>query len=149
VKQMKQKRLADEVGLPHEADRLHRMEMKVYHRSRETTRGFFSPRTQTLRLRSRHSGTFLGDTFSMAKSSTPYRSAAALFLFADLMHAAARRVRLIARWLDAWLGKRRVAIRALYDLGAMSERELLDIGLTRVDINRVAWVASDRPQERW
>jgi uncharacterized protein YjiS (DUF1127 family) len=82
----------------------------------------------------------------MVKSFTPYRSAAALFLFADLMHAAARRVRLVARWLDALLGQRRVAIRALDDLGAMSERELLDIGLTRVDINRVAWGASDRPQ---
>ena len=84
----------------------------------------------------------------MLKSSTPYRSAAALFLFADLMHAAARRVRLVARHLEARLGKRRIAIRALYDLGAMSERELLDIGLTRVDINRVAWGASDRPMER-
>ena len=84
----------------------------------------------------------------MVRSSTPYRSAAALFLFADLMHAAARRARLIATRLDAWLRKRQVAIRALYDLGAMSERELLDIGLTRVDVNRVAWGASDRPQEQ-
>jgi uncharacterized protein YjiS (DUF1127 family) len=85
----------------------------------------------------------------MVKSSTPYRLAAALFLFAGLMHAAARRVRLVARRLDVWLGKRRVAFHALRDLAAMSERELLDIGLTRVDINRVAWGASDRPQERW
>jgi uncharacterized protein YjiS (DUF1127 family) len=84
----------------------------------------------------------------MVKSSTPFRSAAALFLFADLMHAAAGRARLVATRLDAWLRKRRVAIRALYDLGAMSERELLDIGLTRVDVNRVAWGASDRPQEQ-
>jgi hypothetical protein len=28
--------------------------------------------------------------------------------------------------------------------GAMSERELFDIGLTRVDVHRVAWGASDR-----
>ena len=84
----------------------------------------------------------------MFKSSTPYRSAAALFLFADLMHAAAWRVRLVARRLHTWLEKRRIAISALYDLGTMSERELLDIGLTRVDVNRVAWGASDRPYER-
>jgi uncharacterized protein YjiS (DUF1127 family) len=84
----------------------------------------------------------------MLKFSTPYRSAAALFYFAELMHAAARQLWLVARSLDAWLGKRRVAIRALYELGAMSERELLDIGLTRVDVNRVAWSASDGPRER-
>ena len=84
----------------------------------------------------------------MVKSYTPYRSAAALFLLADLMHAASRRLWLAARWLDGWLEKRRIAISALYDLGGMSERELFDIGLTRVDLNRVAWGGSDRPQER-
>jgi uncharacterized protein YjiS (DUF1127 family) len=49
--------------------------------------------------------------------------------------------------LDAWLEKRRIAAAALYDFGTMGERELLDIGLTRVDLHRVAWGASDRIQD--
>jgi uncharacterized protein YjiS (DUF1127 family) len=53
-------------------------------------------------------------------------------------------MRAAAKWLDAWLEKRRVAAVALRDLGTMSERELLDIGLTRVDVHRVAWGASNR-----
>ncbi|HEY1460159.1 MAG TPA: DUF1127 domain-containing protein [Casimicrobiaceae bacterium] len=77
-------------------------------------------------------------------SETPYRSAATLFRLAALMHTAAQRARGAASWLDAWLDRRRVARAALDDLGTMSDRELLDIGLTRVDVNRVAWGASDR-----
>ena len=83
----------------------------------------------------------------MNRSYTPHRSAAALFLFAGAMRTAAAWLRVVARRLDAWLEKRRIAISAIYDLGAMSERELFDIGLTRVDVNRVAWGASDRPHE--
>ena len=75
---------------------------------------------------------------------TQYRSAAALLTVAAVMHAGARHVRAAAKWLDAWLEKRRVAAAALHDLGTMSERELFDIGLTRVDVHRVAWGASDR-----
>jgi len=77
---------------------------------------------------------------------TQYRSAAALFRLATTLHVAAGRVRATARRLDAWLEKRRVAAAALHDFGTMSERELLDIGLTRVDVHRVAWGASDRIQ---
>jgi uncharacterized protein YjiS (DUF1127 family) len=77
---------------------------------------------------------------------TQYRSIAAssLFRLAALMQAAARCLRAAAKSLDAWLERRRVAAAARHDLGAMSERELFDIGLTRVDVHRVAWGASDR-----
>jgi uncharacterized protein YjiS (DUF1127 family) len=84
----------------------------------------------------------------MFMCETQHRSAAALFRTAAVIQAGAGRVRAAARWLDAWLEKRRVAAAALHDLGSMSERELLDIGLTRVDVHRVAWGASDRIQNR-
>lgn len=80
----------------------------------------------------------------MFMDETQYRSAAALLRVAAVMHAGARYVRAAAKWLDAWLERRRVAAAALQDFGAMSERELFDIGLTRVDVHRVAWGASDR-----
>ena len=35
-------------------------------------------------------------------------------------------------------------MRAMHDFDTMNERDLKDIGLTRVDVNRVAWGASDR-----
>jgi uncharacterized protein YjiS (DUF1127 family) len=81
---------------------------------------------------------------SMFAYETPYRSAAALFRFAAAMQAGARRLCAAAKRLDAWLERRRVAAAALHDFGTMGERELLDIGLTRVDVQRVAWGASDR-----
>jgi uncharacterized protein YjiS (DUF1127 family) len=84
----------------------------------------------------------------MFTHETRYRSAAALFLVAAVMQAAARHVCAVAKWLHAWLEKRRVAAAAFHDFGTMSERELLDIGLTRVDVHRVAWGASDRNQNR-
>ena len=73
----------------------------------------------------------------------PARSAAALHWLAAVMHGCARRVRATAQWLDATLERRRVAAAALRDFEMMSERELLDIGLTRVDVQRVAWGASE------
>ena len=76
------------------------------------------------------------------RQSTP--SAAALFRVATVMQAAARYVRAAAKWLHGCLEKRRVAAAAFDDFATMSERELLDIGLTRVDVHRVAWGASDR-----
>ena len=81
---------------------------------------------------------------SMSMHDTQHRSAAALFLVAAVMHAAARHLRAAAKWLHAWLEKRRVAAAAFHDFGTMDERELFDIGLTRVDVHRVAWGASDR-----
>jgi len=76
------------------------------------------------------------------------RSAAALFQVAAVMLAAGRSLCAAAKALDAWLERRRVAAAALRDLSRMSERELLDIGLTRVDVHRVAWGASDRGLNR-
>ena len=73
-----------------------------------------------------------------------HRSAAALFRVAAVMQAAARYIRAAAKWLHGCLEKRRVAAAAFDDFATMSERELLDIGLTRVDVHRVAWGASDR-----
>ena len=75
---------------------------------------------------------------------TPYRSAAALFEVADLMHVAGNWLRIVAKSLEAWLERRRLAIRAMHDFDTMSERDLKDIGLTRVDLSRVAWGASNR-----
>ena len=81
---------------------------------------------------------------SISLYGTQYRSAATLFLVAAVMKAAARHVYLLATGLHAWLEKRRVAAAAFQDFATMGERELLDIGLTRVDVHRVAWGASDR-----
>jgi uncharacterized protein YjiS (DUF1127 family) len=78
---------------------------------------------------------------------TQYRSATALLWVAAVMLAWARSVRSAAKRLDAWLEKRRVAAAAFHDFAMMSERELLDIGLTRVDLHRVAWGASDGKRE--
>ena len=75
---------------------------------------------------------------------TRYRSAAALFLVAAVMQDAARHVCAAAKWLHARLEKRRIAAAAFKDFGTMGERELRDIGLTRADLHRVAWGASDR-----
>jgi len=80
----------------------------------------------------------------MSTYQTPYRSAAALFEAADLMHVGGNGLRALAKSLEAWLEKRRLAIRAMHDFAKMSERDLKDIGLTRVDVNRVAWGASNR-----
>lgn len=80
----------------------------------------------------------------MFAHETSYRSAAVLFLFATVVEAGARRLCAAAKRLDAWLERRRVAAAALHDFGTMGERELIDIGLTRVDVHRVAWGASDR-----
>jgi uncharacterized protein YjiS (DUF1127 family) len=73
---------------------------------------------------------------------TQFHSAAALLQLAAAMAAAARRLRAAAKSLDVWLERRRLAAAALRDLGGMSERELKDIGLTRVDVWRVAQGAS-------
>jgi uncharacterized protein YjiS (DUF1127 family) len=71
-----------------------------------------------------------------------HRVAAALHWVAALARASARGLSVAAGRLDAWLERRRVAAAALHDFRAMSERELLDIGLTRADVQRVAWGAS-------
>jgi uncharacterized protein YjiS (DUF1127 family) len=45
---------------------------------------------------------------------------------------------------SAWLEKRRLAASSRHDFETMSERTLRDIGLTRADVNRMAWGAPDR-----
>lgn len=85
---------------------------------------------------------------SISMHQTQYRSAAALLWVGRLMQAGARRMSVVAKWLDEWLERRRLAANALVDFSTMSERDLLDIGLTRTDVQRVAWGASDRFQER-
>ena len=80
----------------------------------------------------------------MTTYQTRHFSAAALFGVAAVMQAAAGRVRAAAKWMDGWLERRRAAATAFDELGTMSEHELLDIGLSRADVNRVARGASDR-----
>ena len=80
----------------------------------------------------------------MITYQTQYRSAAALFLAASVMQAVARHMRAMAKRWHAWLERRRVAAAAFHDFRTMSDRELRDIGITRVDVDRVAWGASDR-----
>jgi uncharacterized protein YjiS (DUF1127 family) len=57
--------------------------------------------------------------------------------------AAARRFGATVRSLHAWLRRRRAAAAALAEFKLMSDRELRDIGLSRADMHRVAWAASD------
>jgi uncharacterized protein YjiS (DUF1127 family) len=80
----------------------------------------------------------------MVSSRTRYRSAAALYWLARTLRATAGLMHISAGALDRWLETRRLASAALNDFRTMNERELLDIGITRVDVNRVAWGASDR-----
>lgn len=84
---------------------------------------------------------------SMSLYQTQFRSAAALLWLASQMQVAARGMRNVAKELDAWLERRRVAAAALIDFSTMSDRDLHDIGLSRVDVHRVAWGASDRDQD--
>jgi uncharacterized protein YjiS (DUF1127 family) len=56
-------------------------------------------------------------------------------------------VRAASNGVLAWLEKRRVAAAAFHDFETMSDRDLRDIGLSRADVNRVAWGASDRDRE--
>jgi uncharacterized protein YjiS (DUF1127 family) len=79
-----------------------------------------------------------------AGATTPYRSAAALFRVAGVLQAGGRFLSVAAQTLDAWLENRRAAAATRRDLEAMTERELLDIGLTRFDAHRTASGAADR-----
>jgi uncharacterized protein YjiS (DUF1127 family) len=121
---MKQKRAAGEVLLLHLLNRLHcvpterRFEMVQHGNTVEEVWGGLGVR------------------------KSQFHSAAALLQVAAAMAIAARRLRAAAKALDAWLERRRLAAAAFHDLGGMSERELKDIGLTRVDVWRVAQGAS-------
>ena len=74
----------------------------------------------------------------MSTHGTQYLAVSSLIRIATAMRAGGRGLRTAAKRLDALLDKRRVAAAAMRDLAGMSERELLDIGLTKVDVYRVA-----------
>lgn len=69
---------------------------------------------------------------------TQFRSTAVLLWVSAVMQAGARCVCATARRLDAWLEKRRAARADMRDFATMSERDLRDIGLTRIDMHRAA-----------
>jgi len=83
----------------------------------------------------------LEDTFCDSSRDSPTAAPSAL---AALLRAAEHRIRASAVRLDAWLAERRTARTARRDLSAMSDRELKDIGITRVDVERVSWGDSNR-----
>jgi len=78
---------------------------------------------------------------------TRYFLAAAPFGIVAML-AVARHLRAVAKRMDEWLERRRSAAAAFDDLGRMSERELLDIGLSRAEVNRAAWGVPDRKHNR-
>jgi len=82
-------------------------------------------------------------SMALAGAKTPYRSAAALFRVAGVLQAGGRFLSGAAKVLDACLEIRRAATATRRDLEAMTERELLDIGLTRFDVHRKASGAAD------
>jgi uncharacterized protein YjiS (DUF1127 family) len=83
----------------------------------------------------------------MLTHERPYHSAAALLKVDAILRAANGFVRAMADEVSAWLEKRRLAAAAFHDFESMSERDLRDIGLSRADVNRVAWGASDRNRD--
>jgi uncharacterized protein YjiS (DUF1127 family) len=95
------------------------------------------------------SSLFFADAPLRATDVSRHSLVAALFRTAALLRAAARRACTAARRLAAWLEQRRIANAAFHDFQSMSERDLIDIGLTRVDVHRVAWDAPDRIQDRF
>jgi uncharacterized protein YjiS (DUF1127 family) len=80
----------------------------------------------------------------MLRYESSHLPAAALLWVSATLESVAVRVLILANRLHRWLERRRIAAAALHDFGMMGERELHDIGLTRVDVHRVAWGASDR-----
>lgn len=80
----------------------------------------------------------------MLRHESPHLPAAVLLWISATLRSGAVRALILANRLHRWLEKRQVAAAALHDFATMGERELLDIGLSRVDVHRVAWGASDR-----
>lgn len=74
----------------------------------------------------------------MTSDAVRHPQAIAVYRVAELLFALARGMTAAARRLDAWLEDRRLRVAARVQLGAMSERELRDIGLTRADLDSVA-----------
>lgn len=72
------------------------------------------------------------------------RHPASRYRLVVFLRAMEQRARAFARRFRVWLANRRAAASAYRDLNSMSDRELKDIGITRVDVERVAWGASNR-----
>ena len=81
---------------------------------------------------------------STSCDSSRHPVTAPLYQLAAFLSSAEHRLRASATRLDAWLVERRAASTARRDLSSMSDRELKDIGITRVDVERVSWGASNR-----
>ena len=75
----------------------------------------------------------------MSAYQNHYYSTAVMFQIADVMHAAAVRMRSAAKTLQVWLEKRRRAAVAFHEFERMSDRALRDIGVSRSDVLRAAW----------
>ena len=80
----------------------------------------------------------------MSTYQTQYRLPIAWFRIAAMLRAAEGRARAATQVLSAWLEKRRLAAATRHDFETMSERTLRDIGLSRSEVNRMAWGARDR-----
>ena len=80
----------------------------------------------------------------MSAYETQYRLPIVWFRIAAMSRAVEASVRAATKSLSAWLEKRRLAAATHHDFETMSERTLRDIGLSRSDVNRMAWGAPDR-----
>ncbi len=83
----------------------------------------------------------------MSTFETQFRPATAMFQIVAFLRAGDACLRAAANGVLAWPEKRRVAAAAFHDFETMSDRDLRDIGISRADLNRVAWGASDRHRE--
>ena len=72
---------------------------------------------------------------------TQFRAAAPLHRLAAVIQMGIQRVYAVARQLEVWIEKRRLARETPIDFRMMSGRELHDIGLTRADVPSVGWDA--------
>ena len=75
----------------------------------------------------------------MTSHAIRHLEAAALYRCATFLHALAQRLVTAAGHLDTWLESQRRTTAVRLQLEAMTDRELRDIGLTRFDIEAVAW----------
>ncbi len=75
---------------------------------------------------------------------TQYRLPIMWFRLAAMLRAAESGVRAATKDMSGWVEERRLAAAACHDFETMSERTLRDIGLSRADVNRMAWGAPDR-----
>ena len=80
----------------------------------------------------------------MSAYETQYRFPMTLFRITAFLRAVERGVRAAKMDLAAWLEKRRFVAATRHEFESMSDRTLRDIGLSRTDVNRMAWGTLDR-----